>query len=115
MRQSGVLAAAGVYALMHNIQRLRDDHENATRLAQGLAEGIPHIKVETTSPSTNMVYFHWTSPSVPVERLIEECKKQGVRFSTIGPNRIRLVTHLDVQANDIDRAVQVIKSVCKQY
>ena len=54
-------------------------------------------KVETTTPSTNMVYFRWTSQSIPVERLITECEQRGVRFSDMEPNRIRLVTHLDIQ------------------
>jgi threonine aldolase len=98
MRQAGVLAAAGLYALEHNVERLADDHANAERLAAGLAT-IAGLRVEPSQ--TNMVFAH-----VPPERagaLVSHLKARGVL--TLPGTRMRLVTHLDVSAADVDRAV----------
>jgi threonine aldolase len=93
MRQAGVLAAAGLYALEHNVERLAEDHANAARLAEGI--GAP-------PPQTNMVFFD-SSPG-----LVEHLAKQGV---VVLPGlRLRLVTHLDVDAADIERAIAAFNS-----
>jgi len=96
MRQAGVLAAAGLYALEHNIERLADDHANAARLAQGLGEmGLP---VEQHS---NMVFV-----KPPAERVVPLVEALGMQNILVLPGaRMRLVTHLDVDAAGIDRAV----------
>jgi len=98
MRQAGILAAAGLYALEHNVARLAEDHANAERLAAGLA-GIRELGIEPAQ--TNMVFVH-----VPAERVVplgEHLARAGVA-ALVAP-RTRLVTHLDVSADDIDRAV----------
>lgn len=102
MRQVGILAAAGLYALEHNVGRLAEDHANAERLARGLA-GLG-LKVE--GPHTNMVFAAVPAESVPgLKRHLEE---NGV-VALVGP-KLRLVTHLDVDAAAIDRAVAVFAS-----
>ncbi|NQD36733.1 low-specificity L-threonine aldolase [Permianibacter sp. IMCC34836] len=103
MRQAGILAAAGLYALQHNVARLADDHANAKRLAEGLA-GLPGITAEPVQ--TNMVFLN-----VAPERasaFTEHLKQHGI-VST-GLYRLRLVTHLDVSAADIERVIAVIRA-----
>jgi threonine aldolase len=99
MRQAGVLAAAGLYALAHNVERLAEDHANAERLAAGLGR-IAGLRVEP--PQTNMVFVH-----VPAERVAalgEHLRSRGVL--TLPGARMRLCTHLDVDAAQIDHAVE---------
>ncbi len=105
MRQAGILAAAGVVALEHNVERLAQDHANADRLAAGLA-GIEELAVDSSSAQTNMVFV-----DLPRERsaaLVDYLRERGVLV--IGRGRLRLVTHLDVTRNAIDRAVAAFKS-----
>jgi threonine aldolase len=98
MRQSGVLAAAGLYALDHHVERLALDHANAARLAAGLG-GIDGLRVEP--PQTNMVFVH--VPAARVGALVAHLKGAGVL--ALPGARMRLVTHLDVDAVGIDRAI----------
>lgn len=102
MRQSGLLAAAASHALDHHVDRLADDHANAKRLAEGL-QGLEGVTVE--APQTNMVFVDLAphKASGVVERLA-----QGGVLCT-GLYRLRLVTHLDVSAADIDRAIAVLR------
>jgi len=97
MRQAGLLAAAGLYALEHNIERLASDHANAERLAIGLrALGLP------VEQHTNMVFV-----KLPAERVIPLAEALHMRNVLVLPGaRMRLVTHLDVDAAGIDRAVE---------
>jgi threonine aldolase len=103
MRQAGVIAAAGLYALEHNVNRIADDHANADRLARGLA-GIAGLTVE--GAHTNMVFVRVPAEQVPA--LNAHMQQAGVRI--LASPRIRLVTHLDVDANGIDRAITAFKS-----
>jgi len=102
MRQAGILAAAGLYALEHNVARLAEDHANAARLAAGLAQ-IPGLRVEPAR--TNMVFVH--VPAGRVAALGAHLAREGV-LALVGP-RTRLVTHLDVDAAAIDRAVAAFR------
>jgi threonine aldolase len=102
MRQAGILAAAGLYALEHNIPRLAEDHENAARLAQGLAD-ITEIKV--TMPHTNIVYV-----DIPVEvcsPLGDALRRKGI-LARVTPH-MRAVLHLDVTRADVKRTIAVFK------
>ncbi|MFP5394060.1 MAG: low-specificity L-threonine aldolase [Gammaproteobacteria bacterium] len=98
MRQAGLLAAAGLYALEHNVERLGDDHANAAALSQGLAR-IPQLKVAT--PQTNIFYVE--VPPAAVEGLRAHLAGQRIR-ATVGVHT-RLVTHLNITADDIDTVV----------
>jgi threonine aldolase len=97
-RQAGVVAAAGLYAVDHNIDRLADDHANARLLAE--AAGVDHETVET-----NIVVI----PTPDASGLVARCADQGVLVSAVGPSVVRLVTHLDVSAEDAHRAAWVLK------
>ena len=103
MRQAGVLAAAGQYALEHNVQRLAQDHDNAAELARGLAQ-IEQLRVGT--PQTNI--FWMEVPASACEPLRQALARERIRAS-VGP-KTRLVTHLDVSAADVARTVEVFKS-----
>ena len=104
MRQAGVLAAAGILALTDHVQRLADDHANARRLAEGLAE-IEGLAVNPEKTQTNMVIF-------PLEKtrftaLQKVLKSQGILIG--GRDGVRLVTHLDVTGDDVERVIQAFK------
>lgn len=105
LRQSGILAAAGVYALEHNIDRLREDHENAELLANLLSEGRV-INVEHNEKPTNMVYCG--VPEGTCADLHLRCAARGVLFNGVSENRFRLVTHLDVSREQVTRAAAII-------
>jgi threonine aldolase len=98
MRQVGVLAAAGLYALDHHRARLADDHRNAARLAEGLRKLGHHVPAE---PETNIVMFH---PADPLAFWRAAGERQ-VRFNPPSGMRIRAVTHLDVDAADLEEAL----------
>lgn len=109
MRQSGMLAAAAEYALDHHVERLADDHANAKRLAEGLAQigGVTVVK-----PETNIVYFDIEGPEGIATKIATAAEQQyNVRVIAISPNRLRAVTHLHITANDINRAVTALKKV----
>lgn len=111
MRQSGILAAAGIYALENNISRLEEDHINATLLAKKLDSEIASISVENNQPSTNMVFFKWVGSTLTPSEFNHACIHQGVRFSQVAENRFRAVTHLDITHKDIDTAVNILKEI----
>jgi threonine aldolase len=100
MRQAGVLAAAGLYALDHHLDRLTEDHEHAQLLAKRLG-------VDPSTVETNMVVLD----DVPAPVIAEAAKAQGVLVSQVSPRRIRLVTHLDVDRTGIDRAADVLSEL----
>lgn len=112
LRQSGILAAAGLYALDNNISRLHVDHENAKRFAEGLT-AVPNIQVENRVPSTNMVFFLWKGNAFTAEEFSQKCQAAGVSFSKVGPLRFRAVTHLDISTEDIDRALTIVKEIAE--
>jgi len=112
MRQAGILAAAGVYALDHHVQRLAQDHENAKLLAHGLAE-IPGLALDPDEVETNIVIFQVTRPDLTAPDLAGRLKAEGVLVLAVGPDRIRAVTHLDVDTAGIRRATEVMAEVMK--
>ena len=111
MRQSGILAAAALYALDHHVDRLALDHKNAQLLAERLAT-IGAVEVETLPPSSNMVFFRWRSSAMSDKDFLNRTVEHGVRFSHVGPNRIRAVTHLDISRDDIERAAEIVGKIC---
>jgi threonine aldolase len=104
MRQAGVLAAAGIHALEHNVERLAQDHENARTLAQ-LLSSVDGVTVAPGGAQTNMVYIN-VEPQRSV-RMREHLKSQGILIS--GQGSIRLVTHLDVDRSDIERFAGAVR------
>ena len=108
MRQGGICAAACIYALEHNIDRLAEDHANAKSLARGMAQ-IPGITVEM--PETNLVFFDTEGTGMTAEEFAGKLRKEGVLVSTSGKYRGRACLHLDVTAAQVDDALSVMKQV----
>jgi len=113
MRQSGVLAAAALYALDHHIDALATDHANASRLAVGLAK-VSGLGVDVADVETNMVFFDLT-PSAPMNaaQFCERLRAEGVLMLPTGPRRVRAVCHRDVQGSQIDIAITIIARVAE--
>ena len=111
MRQVGVFASAGIYALEHNVERLAEDHANARRLARGLAE-IPGISIDVDRVHTNLVFFDVTRGD-PAE-LARKLAERGVRGANPS-RRWRFVPHYGITSADIDRALDIIDSVFREY
>lgn len=103
MRQAGVLAAAALYAVEHNVERLADDHRRARALAEGLAE-MAAFTVEP--PQTNIVMIDVVGDALQAPALADALQEDGVLVHAFGPRRIRAVTHLGLEDADIGRAVK---------
>ena len=108
MRQSGILAAAGLYALDHNLQRITDDHVNARLLAERLG---PCPAVRAAVPETNIVMIDLVRPGDSAATVLPTLAEAGVLLVPFGAVRLRAVTHLDVSRSDVARAADVIRSV----
>src|SRR3954447_7651592 len=106
MRQSGVVAAAGIYALDHHVERLAEDHENAQRLAEGLAE-IAGVTIDPSKVDTNIVVFEVADAT----KTGDDLRSAGVQVTRLDATRLRAVTHLDVDRAGIDRALEVMRDV----
>ena len=107
MRQAGIIAAAGIYALDHHVDRLADDHRNARRFAEGIAE-LPGVAVEPDHVDTNIVFFDVAATGRDAETLAGGLETRGVRIGAMGPTLMRAVTHLDVDAGGIEQAVEAL-------
>ena len=107
MRQAGIVAAAGVYALEHNIDRLAEDHARARRLGEGLAAaGLP---VDPDEVETNFVQIDLAPLGLSQPDALERAHRAGVGISaTIHPTKLRAVTHLDVTDEDIEQAIEIL-------
>jgi threonine aldolase len=104
MRQSGIIAAACEYALDRHVDRLAEDHANARRLADGLA-GLAGIAIDPTEVETNLVYFDVAASGMTAAAFTAALLAKGVRMTEMGATRVRAVTHLDVDASMIERAI----------
>lgn len=112
MRQAGILAAAGMYALDHHVDRLREDHDNARRLALGLKE-IKGISINPDLIETNIIICGVAQTGMTAVELQGALKREGVLMGALGSQQIRLVTHLDVTRDDIDKTLQAFRKVLK--
>ena len=107
MRQAGIIAAAGIYALDHNVDRLADDHARARRLAEGLAAA--DLPVELEQVETNFVQLDVGRLGLSAAEALDRMRAEGVALSiTVRPNVLRAVTHLDVSDDDVERAIEAI-------
>ena len=109
MRQAGVLAGAGIYALENHIERLEEDHQRAQNLGNELNE-MAGVKVDIESISTNMVYIDISGLKEP-EFVVKRLAERGVMVLAVGPSLLRAVTHLDVDDDGITQAIKVFKSM----
>jgi threonine aldolase len=113
MRQSGIIAAAGIHALAHHIERLAEDHANARRLAAAVS-GIPGLRLDPPEIETNMVYLDLAETGWTARALSEALKAEGLLISVMGETRLRAVTHLDVTAEMIDEAAGLLAKLLAQ-
>lgn len=113
MRQSGIIAAACLFALDHHVARLAEDHANARRLADGLAR-LPGIAIDPIEVETNLVYFDVRGTGLSAAAFVGDLLAQGLRMTDMGPSRVRAVTHLDVDARAIERALHVLQVKCEE-
>lgn len=111
MRQAGVLAAAGLYALDNHIDRLAEDHDNARKLAAGL-DNIPGVTSKWGVPDSNMVFLDVKDSKLSTAQWAEELLKQGVSIGIESDNELRAVTHLDVNSEGIDIVLNTMSAIC---
>jgi threonine aldolase len=109
MRQVGVLAAAGLHALDHHLDRLADDHRRACRIAEAVAEAAPG-RVDPAEVDTNIVVVEDDAAA----DLATACREQGVLVSLLDQRHLRLVTHLDVGDDDVEHAASVLSAALRQ-
>jgi threonine aldolase len=107
MRQIGILAAAGLYALDHHMANLPDDHANAARIASRLAES-PRIRIDVSTVQTNIVVFHLTPDGAAADAVVVRARELGVLVFAFGERTIRAVTHRDVTREECERAADML-------
>ena len=107
MRQAGIIAAAGIVALDTMIDRIQEDHDNARRLARGLA-GIDGLSIDPDRVQTNIIYFDLVRERPCAEEFATQLNRRGLRILSTGPNRLRAVTHYGISAQDIDGALSIL-------
>lgn len=110
MRQAGVLAAAGIVAMNEMINRLEDDHKNANRFAEHLAD-INGLSINLDLVMTNIVYIDITKKGLTAQIVADKLDRQGIRLLPTGPQRLRAVTHYQVTPDDIDYALDIFSKV----
>jgi threonine aldolase len=109
MRQAGVIAAAGVHALEHHVERLAEDHAKARKLAEGLA-AVKGIEVDVAAAETNIVVFDIAASGVDRATFLKRVAERGVRFSPLmKPAQLRAVTHLDIPADGVEKALAAVR------
>jgi len=113
MRQAGILAAAGLYALKNNLSRLAEDHANARRVAEAVT-GLPQVKLELKTVQTNIVIFHMADGAPDAPTIAARAKEAGVLLTVFGPRTLRAVAHLDVSADDCKRAGEILARVIER-
>jgi len=110
MRQAGIIAAAGIVALEQMVERLAEDHENARRLAKGLADIKALSLGDPEQVRTNIVYME-LDPPLPATEVALKLEKEGVRVLAVGPRRLRAVTHYGITAEDVDTALAAFRKL----
>jgi threonine aldolase len=111
LRQAGILAAAGIYALQHHVERMAEDHANARLFAASIGE-IPGIGVDQESVQTNMVFFDVAATGASAAQISGQLEQRGVLIGAIDATRMRAVTHLDVTREQVETAVAVLREIC---
>ena len=114
MRQSGILAAAGLYALDNNFSRLVDDHANARLLAERLA-GLRGVRLDLATVESNIVIFRMEESAPDAATIVARAEEAGVRVSAFGERTVRAVTHLDVSREQCRRAADLLAAVIERH
>ena len=111
MRQVGIIAAAGHFALDNNIQRIADDHRRAATLADRLTKFAPHAIAPV---DTNIILIDLTGSNIDAASFVSAAKERSIWVSALGPRLVRLITHLDINDSDVDRASEVLASLLQK-
>ncbi|HDY68125.1 MAG TPA: aminotransferase class V-fold PLP-dependent enzyme [Candidatus Scalindua sp.] len=114
MRQTGVLATCGIISLEEMIDRLKEDHDNARYLAEGLTR-IEGFNINLDTVQTNIIYFKFELPKVSCKKFVEDISKKGVYIVYLERDSGRMVTHKDLNKSDIDCALKAIKNTVSGY
>jgi threonine aldolase len=112
MRQAGILAAAALYALDHNVERLAEDHAHARRLAEGIA-GLPGLRLDPDTVETNIIIFELDSRLGTAADFVAQLRTRDVWLLATAPQKARAVTHLDVSTAQIDQAIAAFRAICR--
>lgn len=110
MRQVGIFAAAGLYALDHNFARLAEDHANARRIAETLAVS-DHIDIDLSKVQTNIIVFALAPGAPDAPTVVARAKERGVLVFAFTPRMLRAVTHLDVSTEQCARAADILVEI----
>ena len=110
MRQAGIIAASGIVALTTMVDRISDDHRNARTLAKGIAK-IDGLSIALDTVRTNIVYFSLELHDIPGEVLVNRMSELGIDFFELSPHTYSLVTHADVDENDMETTLEAFKTV----
>jgi threonine aldolase len=107
MRQVGIFAAAGLYALDHHLERLTEDHANARLIAERLAK-CPRVRIDLRTAETNILVFGLTQDAPDAATVVTRAKERGLLIFAFGPRTVRAVTHLDVTREQCARAAEIL-------
>jgi threonine aldolase len=110
LRQSGILAAAGLYALDHNLERLSEDHANARLIAERIA-GLPGITLDLATVQSNIIIFEMAAGAPDAAAIVARAKDEGVLVSAFAARTVRAVTHLDVSRRECEHAADRLAAV----
>lgn len=113
MRQAGIIAAAGVYALDHHVARLAEDHSNARLLADRISQ-IPGVSLLAPRPETNLVFFDIAETGLGASGVAERLVARGVRIGAESSALMRAVTHLDVSKQDVEEAAEILATILSE-
>ena len=113
MRQAGLLAAAGIYALDNIFPQLNIDHENAKMLAEGLST-IKELSMDASKVKTNLIFFYLENSNLSDEQFINKLLEYNIKLDAKGNRKFRIATHTNFKKNDIDFVVETIQSIVKQ-
>ncbi len=110
LRQSGIIAAAGLYALENNVDRLKEDHRRARALAEAV-DALDGFSVNLEAVQTNMVFVTCSSLAITAQEVVEFFKGRGVDIMSVSNSVVRLVTHIHVTDKDIETAIEAFKAL----
>ncbi len=110
MRQAGILAAGAIYAVQHHLERLAEDHRRARRLAEAIAQ-LPGISLDLNTVQTNIVIFDMAHAAMSAEALVQRLQQENILMIHFGESKIRAVTHLHIQDEDIERTISTLRAI----
>ena len=112
MRQAGIIAAAGSWALANHVERLAEDHNNARQFAKRISK-IPGVQLVNEDVQTNLIFFDVSESQLSAQDVSARLREQGIWIGAIDNERMRAVTHLDISRDDVNEAADRLAKVIK--